>query len=70
MFAAYGAVYVLMALVWLRVLDGVPLTFRVLMGVVVVLAEYYVCPLRKCCVGVVPASLKTFSAKRISPYVV
>ena len=33
-YAAYGAVYV--AVVWLRVVDGVPLTMRDLVGVVVV----------------------------------
>jgi small multidrug resistance family-3 protein len=37
-YAAYGAVYVSVALVWLRVVDGVPLTLRDLLGVVVVLA--------------------------------
>ena len=37
-YAAYGAVYVSVALVWLRVMDGVPLTLRDLVGVVVVLA--------------------------------
>jgi small multidrug resistance family-3 protein len=37
-YAAYGAVYVSVALVWLRVVDGVPLTLRDLGGVVVVLA--------------------------------
>jgi small multidrug resistance family-3 protein len=37
-YAAYGAVYVSVALVWLRVVDGVPLTLRDLVGVVVVLA--------------------------------
>ena len=36
-YAAYGAVYVSVALVWLRVVDGVPLTPRDLAGVVVVL---------------------------------
>ena len=36
-YAAYGAVYVSVALVWLRVVDGVPLTFRDLVGAVVVL---------------------------------
>mgnify|MGYP002654894783 CR=1 FL=1 len=36
-YTAYGAVYVSVALVWLRVVDGVPLTFRDLVGVVVVL---------------------------------
>ncbi len=35
-YAAYGAVYVSVALVWLRVVDGVPLTLRDLVGVVVV----------------------------------
>jgi len=33
-YAAYGAVYVSVALVWLRVVDGVPLTFRDLVGAV------------------------------------
>ena len=37
-YAAYGAVYVSVALVWLRVVDGVPLTLRDLAGAVVVLA--------------------------------
>lgn len=37
-YAAYGAVYVSVALVWLRVVEGVPLTFRDLVGSVVVLA--------------------------------
>ena len=37
-YAAYGAVYVSVAMVWLRVVDGVPLTLRDLMGVVMVLA--------------------------------
>ncbi len=37
-YAAYGAVYVSVALIWLRVVDGVPLTLRDLVGVVVVLA--------------------------------
>ncbi len=37
-YAAYGAVYVSVALVWLRLVDGVPLTFRDLVGAVVVLA--------------------------------
>jgi len=37
-YAAYGAVYVSVALVWLRVVDGVPLTLRDLVGSVVVLA--------------------------------
>ena len=36
-YAAYGAVYVPVALVWLRVVDGVPLTLRDLVGAVVVL---------------------------------
>ena len=36
-YAAYGAVYVSVALVWLRVVDGVPLTLRDLVGAVVVL---------------------------------
>jgi len=31
-YAAYGAVYVSVALVWLQVVEGVPLTFRDLMG--------------------------------------
>ncbi len=37
-YAAYGAVYVSVALIWLRVVDGVPLTLGDLVGVVVVLA--------------------------------
>jgi len=37
-YAAYGAVYVSVALVWLRVVEGVPLTFRDLVGAAVVLA--------------------------------
>lgn len=37
-YAAYGVVYVSVALVWLRVVDGVPLTLRDLVGSVVVLA--------------------------------
>jgi small multidrug resistance family-3 protein len=37
-YAAYVAVYVSVALVWLRVVEGVPLTFRDLVGAVVVLA--------------------------------
>ena len=37
-YAAYGAVYVSVALVWLRVAEGVPLTLRDLVGSVVVLA--------------------------------
>ena len=37
-YAAYGAVYVSVALVWLRLVDGVPLTFRDLVGALVVLA--------------------------------
>ncbi len=37
-YAAYGAVYVSVALVWLRVVDGVPLTFRDLVGAGLVLA--------------------------------
>jgi small multidrug resistance family-3 protein len=37
-YAAYGAVYVSVVLVWLQVVDGVPLTLRDLVGVVVVLA--------------------------------
>ena len=36
-YAAYGAVYVSVALLWLRVVDGVPLTPRDLVGSVVVL---------------------------------
>lgn len=36
-YAAYGAVYVLVALLWLGVVDGVPLTTRDLVGGVVVL---------------------------------
>ena len=36
--AAFGAVYVSVALVWLRVVEGVPLTLRDLVGSVVVLA--------------------------------
>ncbi|MEB3304338.1 MAG: YnfA family protein [Cyanobacteriota bacterium] len=36
-YAAYGAVYVSVALLWLRVVDGVPLTGRDLVGAVVVL---------------------------------
>jgi len=34
-YAAYGAIYVSVALVWLRVVDGVPLTLRDLVGAVV-----------------------------------
>ena len=37
-YAAYGAVYVSVALVWLRVVERVPLTFRDLVGAAVVLA--------------------------------
>ena len=37
-YAAYGAVYVSVALVWLRLVDGVPLTFRDLVGAVLILA--------------------------------
>lgn len=37
-YAAYGAVYVSVALVWLRAVEGVPLTLRDLLGSVVVLA--------------------------------
>lgn len=37
-YAAYGAVYVSVALVWLWVVEGVPLTLRDLVGSVVVLA--------------------------------
>ena len=37
-YVAYGAVYVSVALIWLRVVDGVPLTLRDLVGVVLVLA--------------------------------
>lgn len=37
-YAAYGAVYVSVALVWLWVVDGVPLTPRDIVGVMVVLA--------------------------------
>lgn len=37
-YAAYGAVYVSVALVWLRFVEGVPLTIRDLVGSVVVLA--------------------------------
>jgi small multidrug resistance family-3 protein len=37
-YAAYGAVYVSVALVWLQVVEGVPLTFRDLVGVLLVLA--------------------------------
>ncbi len=37
-YAAYEAVYVSVALAWLRVVDGVPLTFRDLAGAMVVLA--------------------------------
>ena len=36
-YAAYGAVYVSVALVWLRLVDGVPLTARDLVGVAVIL---------------------------------
>jgi len=34
-YAAHGAVYGTVALVWLRVVDGVPLTLRDLVGAVV-----------------------------------
>jgi small multidrug resistance family-3 protein len=37
-YAAYGAVYVSVALIWLRAVEGVPLSFRDLVGVVLVLA--------------------------------
>lgn len=37
-YAAYGGVYVSVALVWLWVVEGVPLTLRDLLGTVVVLA--------------------------------
>jgi small multidrug resistance family-3 protein len=37
-YAAYGAVYVSVALIWLRVVEGVPLSFQDLVGVVLVLA--------------------------------
>ncbi|MEN9388624.1 MAG: hypothetical protein RLZZ255_1600 [Cyanobacteriota bacterium] len=37
-YAAYGAVYVSVALVCLRIVEGVPLTFRDLVGSVLVLA--------------------------------
>ena len=37
-YAAYGAIYVSVALVWLRLVDGVPLTFRDLVGAVLILA--------------------------------
>jgi len=37
-YAAYGAIYVSVALVWLRVVEGVPLTLRDLVESVVVLA--------------------------------
>ena len=36
-YAAYGAVYVSVALLWLRVVEGVPLKVRDLVGAVVVL---------------------------------
>lgn len=36
-YAAYGAVYVSVALLWLRMVDGVPLTRRDLVGGVLVL---------------------------------
>jgi small multidrug resistance family-3 protein len=36
-YAAYGAVYVSVALLWLRVVDGMPLTPRDLVGAVVLL---------------------------------
>ena len=37
-YAAYGAVYVSVALVWLRLVDGVSLTMRDLIGISVMLA--------------------------------
>ena len=37
-YAAYGAVYVSVALVWLRVGEGVPLTLRDLVGLALMLA--------------------------------
>ena len=37
-YAAYGAVYVSVALVWLRLVDGVALTMRDLIGISVMLA--------------------------------
>lgn len=37
-YAAYGAVYVSVALVWLRIVEGVPLTLRDFVGAAVVLA--------------------------------
>jgi small multidrug resistance family-3 protein len=37
-YAAYGAVYVSVALIWLRAVEGVPLSFQDLVGVVLVLA--------------------------------
>ncbi len=37
-YAAYGAVYVSVALIWLRAVEGVPLSFRDLVGIVLVLA--------------------------------
>ena len=40
--AAYGAVYVSVALVWLPVVEGVPLTLRDLVGSVVVLAGMWI----------------------------
>lgn len=36
-YASYGAVYVAMALVWLQMVDGVPLTLRDLIGGSVIL---------------------------------
>jgi small multidrug resistance family-3 protein len=36
-YAAYGAVYVSMALLWLQLVEGVPLTLRDLVGVAVIL---------------------------------
>ena len=37
-YAAYGAVYVAMALMWLRLVDGAPLSNRDLLGSVVILS--------------------------------
>jgi small multidrug resistance family-3 protein len=37
-YAAYGAVYVSVALIWLRAVEGVPLSFRDLVGIVLVFA--------------------------------
>lgn len=37
-YAAYGAVYVSVVLVWLRIVEGVPLTLGDLVGAAVVLA--------------------------------